>query len=99
MINGLEKSDPTIVAMQPANKVGLPMAERVEPRVGDQGKHGPITHAPDSVPRKRVQETGPCTECCKNNARRKSSPRCCTILTRIYSMKHFRRSNVRLLQV
>jgi len=37
MKNGLEKSDPTVVAMKPANKVGLPMAERVEPRVGTKG--------------------------------------------------------------
>jgi RNA-directed DNA polymerase len=37
MKNGLEKSDPTIVAMKPANKVGLPIAERAEPRVGTKG--------------------------------------------------------------
>ena len=40
MKNRLEKSDPSIVAMKPANKVGLPIAERVEPRVGTKGNIG-----------------------------------------------------------
>lgn len=33
MKNRLEKSAPAVVAMKPANKVGLPTAEWVEPRV------------------------------------------------------------------
>ena len=37
MMNGLEKSDPAIVAMKPANKVGQPAAEWVEPRAGAEG--------------------------------------------------------------
>ena len=37
MMNGLEKSDPAIVAMKPANKAGQPVAERVEPRAGAKG--------------------------------------------------------------
>lgn len=37
MMNGLEKSDPAVVAMKPANKAGQPVAERVEPRAGAKG--------------------------------------------------------------
>ncbi len=40
MVNGQEKSDPTIVAGKPANKAGQPGAERVEPRVGAKGNTG-----------------------------------------------------------
>src|ERR1700674_173465 len=62
MMNGREKSDPAIVAMKPANKAGLPAAERVEPRAGTEGNAGqPHTHrAQDraSVPqgRERVRQ-------------------------------------------
>ncbi len=37
MMNGRKKSDPAGVAMKPANKVGAPTAERVEPRAGTKG--------------------------------------------------------------
>src|ERR1700737_4975804 len=50
MMNGLEKSDPAIVAMKPTNKVGQPAAERsavepnaaepVERRAGTKGNAG-----------------------------------------------------------
>ena len=40
MMNGLEKSDPAIVAMKPANKAGRPAAEWVEPRAGAEGNTG-----------------------------------------------------------
>ena len=36
MKNGLEKSDPAVLAMKPVNKVGLPMAEQVERRAGTE---------------------------------------------------------------
>jgi group II intron reverse transcriptase/maturase len=45
MMNGLEKSDLAIVAKKPANKVGQPAAEWVEPRAGTEGNTGqPRTH-------------------------------------------------------
>lgn len=37
MVNDLEESDPAIVATNLANKVGVPMAERGEPRAGTKG--------------------------------------------------------------
>ena len=37
MMHGLEKSDPAIVATKPANNVGKPAAEWVEPRAGTKG--------------------------------------------------------------
>ena len=37
MMNGREKSGPAVVAMKPANKVGKPAAELVEPRAGAKG--------------------------------------------------------------
>ena len=40
MMNGPEKSDSAIVAMKPANKVGRPAAEWVEPRAGTKGNTG-----------------------------------------------------------
>jgi len=40
MMNGLEKSDPAILAMKPANKAGQPAAEWVEPRAGTKGNTG-----------------------------------------------------------
>ena len=40
MMHGLEKSDPAVVAMKPANKAGQPAAEWVEPRAGTQGNTG-----------------------------------------------------------
>lgn len=53
MMNGPEKSDSAIVAVKPANKVGLPAAERVEPRAGTKGNaeqpHTRRTQSRDSV--------------------------------------------------
>jgi RNA-directed DNA polymerase len=40
MMHGLEKSDLAIVATKPANKVGRPAAEWVEPRAGTKGNTG-----------------------------------------------------------
>ena len=40
MMNGLEKSDPAVVAAKPANKAGQPAAEWVEPRAGTKGNTG-----------------------------------------------------------
>ena len=40
MMHGLEKSDPAIKAMKPANKAGEPAAEWVEPRAGTKGNTG-----------------------------------------------------------
>ena len=40
MMHGPEKSDPSIVAMKPANKPGQPGAESVEPREGTEGNTG-----------------------------------------------------------
>ena len=40
MMNGLEKSDSAIVAMKPANKAGVPVAEWVERRAGTKGNAG-----------------------------------------------------------
>ena len=40
MMNGREKSGPAVVAMKPANKVGQPAAELVEPRAGAEGNAG-----------------------------------------------------------
>ena len=40
MMHGLEKSDPAVVAMKPANKAGQPAAEWVEPRAGTKGNAG-----------------------------------------------------------
>ncbi len=37
MMHGLEKSDPAVVAMKPANKAEQSAAERVEPRAGAEG--------------------------------------------------------------
>ena len=37
MMHGSEKSDPSVVAVKPANKAGQPVAERVEPRGGTKG--------------------------------------------------------------
>src|SRR5208337_2520743 len=37
MMNGREKSGPAVVALKPANKVGQPAAELVEPRAGAEG--------------------------------------------------------------
>jgi len=39
-MNGLEKSDPAVVAVKPANKAGQPAAEWVEPRAGAKGNTG-----------------------------------------------------------
>jgi len=45
MMNGPEKSDSAIVAKKPANKAGVPVAERVERRAGTKGNAGqPRTH-------------------------------------------------------
>jgi len=63
MMNGPEKSDSAIVAKKPANKAGVPVAERVERRAGTKGNAVPTAHAPDSVPGARVTEAGPCTDC------------------------------------
>ena len=53
MMHGLEKSDSVIVAMKPANKVGKPAAEWVEPRTGTEGNADPPrtrrTQSRDSV--------------------------------------------------
>lgn len=40
MMNGLEKSDPAVVAAKPAIKAGQPAAEWVEPRAGTKGNTG-----------------------------------------------------------
>ncbi len=40
MMNGAEKSDSAIGAKKPANKAGLPAAERVEQRAGTEGNAG-----------------------------------------------------------
>ncbi len=40
MMNGPEKSDSVIVAKKPANKAGVPVAERVERRAGTKGVGG-----------------------------------------------------------
>ena len=40
MMNGLEKSDPAIVAGKPTNKAGRSAAELVEPRAGTKGNAG-----------------------------------------------------------
>ena len=40
MMNGAEKSDSALVAKKPANKAGLPAAERVEQRAGTKGNTG-----------------------------------------------------------
>ena len=40
MTHELEKSDPAIVAVKPANKAGQPAAEWVEPRAGTEGNTG-----------------------------------------------------------
>jgi RNA-directed DNA polymerase len=40
MMNGPEKSDSAIRAKKPANKAGLPAAERVEQRAGTKGNTG-----------------------------------------------------------
>ncbi|EQD54001.1 RNA-directed DNA polymerase (Reverse transcriptase) [mine drainage metagenome] len=40
MMNGLEKSDPAVVAAKPANKAGQLAAEWVEPRAGTKGNTG-----------------------------------------------------------
>jgi len=40
MMPDREKSDPAIVARKPANKAGMPAAERVEPRAGAEGNAG-----------------------------------------------------------
>jgi len=40
MMNGREKSDPTIVAEKPANEPGRPGEESVEPRAGAEGNAG-----------------------------------------------------------
>src|SRR4051812_44776623 len=40
MMNGLEKSDPVVVAEKPANKARRPAAEWVEPRTGTKGNAG-----------------------------------------------------------
>ena len=40
MMNGPEKSDSAIVAKKPANKAGVPVAERVERRAGTKGNAG-----------------------------------------------------------
>jgi RNA-directed DNA polymerase len=37
MMYGPEKSDPSVVAVKPANKAGQPVAERGEPRDGTKG--------------------------------------------------------------
>lgn len=37
MMYGLEKSDSAVVAVKPANKAGLPAAERLEPRAETEG--------------------------------------------------------------
>jgi hypothetical protein len=53
MMNGPEKSDSAIVAMKPANKVGRPTAQWVEPRAGTKGNtgqpHTQRTQSRDSV--------------------------------------------------
>ena len=40
MTHGREKSDPSVVAMKPANKLGQPGAESVERREGTEGNTG-----------------------------------------------------------
>ena len=40
MMHGLEKSDPAIVAMKPANNAAQAAAEWVEPRAGTKGNTG-----------------------------------------------------------
>lgn len=40
MMHGLEKSDPAVVAVKPANKAAPAAAERVEPRAGTKGNAG-----------------------------------------------------------
>jgi hypothetical protein len=61
MKNKQEKSDPSIVAKRPANKLTIAEvdlwasgAELAERREGGRGKHGRATHVPDTEPRKRV---------------------------------------------
>lgn len=50
MMHGLEKSDPVVVAMKPANKAGLPAAQVGGAEGGDRGEHGPTAHATDTKP-------------------------------------------------
>ena len=61
MMHGHEKSDPSIVAMKPANKGGQPPAESVEPRGGAEGNAIEHRHAPDTEPGKHVPRAGSCT--------------------------------------
>ena len=53
MMYGVEKSDPAVVAVKPANKAASAAAERVEPRAGTEGNaaqdHTPRTQCRTSV--------------------------------------------------
>ncbi|MEY4563773.1 MAG: hypothetical protein RLZZ618_3050 [Pseudomonadota bacterium] len=65
MMHGLEKSDPAMVAVKPANKAAQAAAEWVEPRAGTKGNAEQPSHATDSAPSKRVTGDGPCTAGCE----------------------------------
>src|SRR5436305_14210886 len=88
MMNGREKSGPAVVAMKPANKVGQPAAELVEPRAGAEGNAGQErtlrTQGRDGAPQglDRVRQAAR-----QGKARRRGSPRSCTTSTSTGSRK------------
>ena len=66
--HGLEKSDPSIVAMEVGDKTEHPLRSRwSEER--DQGECEPATHAPDSESEQRVTGAGTHTEKCRTLCR------------------------------
>ncbi len=77
MTHGREKSDLSIAAMKPTNKLGQLGAESVERREGDRREHGRATHAPDSEPGKPRSLT--VYEKQRSKGRRNGSPLCSTM--------------------
>ena len=87
MMHGREKSDPSIVAMKPANEGGRPLEELVEPmglsREADQGRgeRGTARHAPDTETGKHVPRAGSRTASSKGTeagtVHRTAAPRRC----------------------
>ena len=61
VMHGPEQSDTNIVPKKPANKAPRRVAERVEGRAVDRGKHAPTSHVPDAEPGARVPDGDACT--------------------------------------
>jgi RNA-directed DNA polymerase len=79
MMYGPEKSDPSIVAVKPANKAGKPVAEWVEPRGGTKGN----TDQPRTRRTQSRASVSPGLERVRNAARQRKKEKFTTLLHHI----------------